>query len=37
MDTEPTLSFPVIRGVQAHREYYVAQWTLRMPIHKNVA
>ncbi|WP_295882872.1 DNA sulfur modification protein DndB [uncultured Thiohalocapsa sp.] len=30
MDTEPTLSFPVIRGVQARREYYVAQWTLRM-------
>jgi len=30
MNTEPTLSFPVIRGVQARREYYVAQWTLRM-------
>lgn len=30
METVPTLSFPVIRGVQAHREYYVAQWTLRM-------
>jgi len=30
METEPTLSFPVIRGVQARREYYVAQWTLRM-------
>lgn len=28
--THPTLSFPVIRGVQAHREYYVAMWTLRM-------
>ena len=24
-----TLSFPVIRGVQAGREYYVAMWTLR--------
>jgi DNA sulfur modification protein DndB len=30
VDTVPTLSFPVIRGVQARREYYVAQWTLRM-------
>ena len=30
MDTEPTLSFPVIRGVQARREYYVAMWSLRM-------
>lgn len=30
MDTEPTLAFPVIRGVQARREYYVAMWTLRM-------
>lgn len=27
---EPTLSFPVIRGIQATREYYVAMWTLRM-------
>jgi DNA sulfur modification protein DndB len=27
---EPTLSFPVIRGLQARREYYVAMWTLRM-------
>jgi len=26
----PTLSFPVIRGLQARREYYVAMWTLRM-------
>lgn len=25
-----TLNFPVIRGVQAGREYYVAMWTLRM-------
>lgn len=24
------LSFPVIRGVQARREYYVAMWSLRM-------
>lgn len=30
MDTEPTLSFPVIRGVQARREYYVAMWSLRL-------
>jgi len=30
MDTESTLAFPVIRGVQARREYYVAMWTLRM-------
>jgi len=30
MDTKSTLSFPVIRGLQAHREYYVAMWTLRM-------
>lgn len=30
MDTEPTLSFPVIRGLQAGREYYVAMWSLRM-------
>lgn len=30
MDIEPTLTFPVIRGLQAHREYYVAMWTLRM-------
>jgi DNA sulfur modification protein DndB len=28
--TQPTLAFPVIRGLQAHREYYVAMWTLRM-------
>ena len=30
MDTVPTLSFPVIRGIQARREYYVAMWSLRM-------
>ena len=30
METEPTLTFPVIRGLQARREYYVAMWTLRM-------
>lgn len=27
--TEPHVSFPVIRGLQAHREYYVSMWTLR--------
>lgn len=30
VETEPSLTFPVIRGIQAHREYYVAMWTLRM-------
>jgi DNA sulfur modification protein DndB len=30
MDTAPTLTFPVIRGLEAGREYYVAMWTLRM-------
>ena len=30
MNTEPVLSFPVIRGLQVCREYYVAMWTLRM-------
>ncbi|TWJ26541.1 DNA sulfur modification protein DndB [Geobacter argillaceus] len=30
METKSTISFPVIRGLQAHREYYVAMWTLRM-------
>lgn len=30
MDTNSTISFPVIRGLQAHREYYVAMWSLRM-------
>lgn len=26
---EPTLTFPVIRGIQSSREYYVAMWSLR--------
>lgn len=30
METKPTITFPVIRGLQAKREYYVAMWTLRM-------
>ncbi|MHB8090539.1 MAG: DNA sulfur modification protein DndB [Syntrophales bacterium] len=30
METAPTITFPVIRGLQARREYYVAMWTLRM-------
>jgi DNA sulfur modification protein DndB len=30
MEALSTLSFPVIRGVQAGREYYVAMWTHRM-------
>ena len=30
METLPTITFPVIRGLQARREYYVAMWTLRM-------
>lgn len=30
VNTEPVISFPVIRGLQAGREYYVAMWTLRM-------
>lgn len=30
MDTIPTITFPVIRGLQAKREYFVAMWTLRM-------
>ena len=29
MQTLSTLNFPVIRGIQAGREYYVAMWTLR--------
>lgn len=29
MDTEPIFSFPVIRGIQARREYFVAMWSLR--------
>ena len=30
MDTDSTLRFPVIRGLQAGREYYTAMWSLRM-------
>lgn len=30
MNTEPVISFPVIRGLQAGRQYYVAMWSLRM-------
>lgn len=30
MEIEPSLTFPVIRGVQARREYYVAMWSLRI-------
>lgn len=30
MSARSTLNFPVIRGIQAHREYYVAMWSLRM-------
>lgn len=30
MDTLSTLNFPVLRGIQAGREYYVTMWTLRM-------
>jgi len=30
METQPTLTFPVIRGLQAKREYFVAMWSLRM-------
>ena len=30
LDMSPTLVFPVIRGLQAKREYYVAMWSLRM-------
>ena len=29
MEVQSTLAFPVIRGLQARREYYVAMWTLR--------
>ena len=29
MESMSTLSFPVIRGIQSGREYYVAMWTLR--------
>jgi DNA sulfur modification protein DndB len=27
--TEPSINFPVIRGLQAQREYFVAMWSLR--------
>jgi DNA sulfur modification protein DndB len=30
MQTAATLNFPVIKGVQAGREYFVTMWTLRM-------
>lgn len=30
MESLSTLNFPVIKGIQAGREYYVAMWTLRM-------
>lgn len=30
MESLSTLNFPVIRGIQAGREYYVTMWTLRM-------
>jgi DNA sulfur modification protein DndB len=30
MEALSTITFPVIRGVQAGREYYVAMWSLRM-------
>ena len=30
MESLSNLSFPVIRGLQARREYYVAMWSLRM-------
>ena len=30
VDSLSTLNFPVIRGVQAGREYYVSMWTFRM-------
>src|SRR5688572_13333827 len=30
MQSMSTISFPVIRGTQAGREYYVAMWKLRM-------
>jgi DNA sulfur modification protein DndB len=30
MQSLSTLNFPVMRGVQAGREYYVSMWTLRM-------
>ncbi len=30
MDTLSTINFPVLRGIQAGREYYTTMWTLRM-------
>jgi DNA sulfur modification protein DndB len=30
METLPTFNFPVIRGIQAGREYYVSMWSLRI-------
>ncbi len=30
IETEPSIAFPVIRGLQSQREYFVAMWTLRM-------
>lgn len=30
MDIAPSLNFPVIRGIQSRREYYVAMWSLRV-------
>jgi DNA sulfur modification protein DndB len=30
MESLSTLNFPVIKGIQAEHEYYVAMWTLRM-------
>ena len=30
MEITPSITFPVIRGLQSRREYYVAMWTLRM-------
>ena len=29
-NTEPVIQFPVIRGLQAKREYYVAMWKIRL-------
>jgi DNA sulfur modification protein DndB len=30
METQPAFTFPVIRGLQARREYFVTMWSLRM-------
>jgi len=30
IETEPSIAFPVIRGLQSQREYFVAMWKLRM-------